>query len=328
MIAHNRPRAAFSPAFPVLAVLPLLLLLSGCGAKQTTAGPARGAPVVAVETFLADFSRQVAGDRMEVRSIVPAGVDPHEYEPTPRDVAMVAGARLIVENGAGLESFMAKLLASVGGNHPVVEASDGLAGRSGREGEVLEGGGIASGPSKEKDPHFWLDPVMAETYVLNIRDAFIRVDPPGAEVYRTNADAYITKLKELDAWIAEHVAQIPPAERKLVTNHESFGYFADRYGFQIIGTVIPSVSADASPTARQLARLVDGLKAAHARALFLETGSSPQLAAQVATEAGIAVVTALYTHSLSDAGGPAPSYLEMMRYDVTTIVAALSGGGK
>jgi ABC-type Zn uptake system ZnuABC Zn-binding protein ZnuA len=264
MIAQNR-RAAVFPLF----IVSLAFALVGCSGQKPAAGSAQGAPVVAVETFLADFSRQIAGDRFTVRSIIPPGVDPHEYEPTPQDVAAIAGARLIVENGAGLESFMAKLLSSVGGDHPVVEASQGLASRTGREGEVLEGGAIATGPSTQADPHFWLDPVLVETYVRNIRDGFIRLDPSGADTYRKNADAYIAKLAELDSWIAAKVARIPAADRKLVTNHESFGYFADRYGFRIVGTVIPSVSADASPTARQQALLIDGLKAAHVRAIFL-----------------------------------------------------------
>jgi ABC-type Zn uptake system ZnuABC Zn-binding protein ZnuA len=282
--------------------------------------------VVAVENFLADFTRQVAGDRVEVRSLIPLGVDPHGYEPTPQDVAAVAGARLIVVNGAGLESFIEKLLANAGGDRPLVEASHGLVSRSAREGEVLEGGVIATGPTSEPDPHFWLDPVMAVRYVQNIRDALSRIDPAGEKIYGANADAYIRQLRDLDAWIAGQVATIPPEKRALVTNHESLGYFADRYGFRIIGTVIPSVSTEASPTARQLARLVDGLKAVGAHAVFLEVGASPQLARQVAQEAGIPVVTELYTHSLTDSSGPAPTYLDMMRYDMKTIVDALAGG--
>jgi manganese/iron transport system substrate-binding protein len=190
---------------------------------------------------------------------------------------------------------------------------------------VLEGGVIATGPSTETDPHFWLDPSMAEKYVQNIRDGFIRIDPAGESIYRANAEGYIAKLRELDRWIAGRVAVIAPSARKLVTNHESLGYFADRYGFRIIGTIIPSVSTEASPTARQLARLVDGLRAAGAKAVFLETGANPQLARQVAQEAGIRVVTELYTHSLTDAAGPAPTYLDMMRHDAATIVTSLGG---
>ena len=298
----------------------------GVGAAQPSAAAGgRGAPVIAVESFLADFARQVAGDRIEVRSLVPAAVEPHGYEPTPQDIAAVTGARMLIVNGAGLESFLVKLLENAGGDRPVVEASAGLKSRSAREGEVLEGGVIATGPSAETDPHFWLDPSMAEIYILNIRNGLIRIDPAGESVYRANAEGYIAKLRELDRWIAGQVAVIAIAERKLVTNHESLGYFADRYGFRIIGTVIPSVSTEASPTARQLARLVDGLRAAGAKAVFLETGANPQLARQVAREAGIHVVTELYTHSLTDTSGPAPTYLAMMRYDVRTIVTSLGG---
>jgi ABC-type Zn uptake system ZnuABC Zn-binding protein ZnuA len=304
------------------AALAALAALAGCG----RAVPGGGAAVIAVETFLADMTRQVAGERVGVQSLIPQGVEPHGYEPTPQDIAAVSGARLLVVNGRGLESFLQKLLASSGGNRIVVEASAGLESRTSREGEVLEGGAIAtSSGAAEPDPHFWLDPLMAVAYVQNIRDGLIRMDPAGEPVYRANAESYAGKLRELDRWIAAEVAAIPAADRKLVTNHESLGYFADRYGFTIVGTVIPSVSTEAAPTARQLARLVDGLKVSGVRAVFLETGANPQLARQVAAEAGIRVVTELYTHSLSDASGPAPSYLEMMRHDAKAIVDALTG---
>jgi ABC-type Zn uptake system ZnuABC Zn-binding protein ZnuA len=327
--------AAARPAGLLLAAFALgaAFGLAACSPRQTpppAAGgaAAKGAPVVAVETFLADLARQVAGTRIEVRSLVPSGVDPHGYEPTPQDVAAVADARMLIVNGAGLESFLGRLLANVRAGKPVVEASAGLPSRTAREGEVIEGGALATGASTEPDPHFWLDPLSAIRYVENIRDGFTGIDPAGEAAYRANADAYTVKLRELDKWISAQVGRIAPADRKLVTNHESLGYFADRYGFRIIGTVIPSVSADAAPTARQLARLVDALKAAGARAIFLETGGNPQLARQVAQEVGITVVTQLYTHSLSPADGPAPTYLEMMRYDVGTIVDALGGAAK
>jgi ABC-type Zn uptake system ZnuABC Zn-binding protein ZnuA len=321
---HRRTRAAQALG----AALAVVLVVSGCS-RPGRAAPAgarvRGAPVIAVETFLADFARQVSGGRLEVRSLIPAGVEPHGYEPTPKDIAAVNEARMLIVNGAGLEGFLAKLLANAGGTRPVVEASAGLSSRTAREGEAREGGGTSATPAADTDPHFWLDPVLAVRYVQNIRDGFITIDPAGEAAYRANADAYIGRLKELDLWIRSRVAAIPPAERLLVTNHESLGYFADRYGFRIIGTVIPSVSTEASPTARQLARLVDGLKASRARAVFIETGANPQLARQVAEEAGIRVVTELYTHSLSEAAGPAPDYLVMMRTDVNAIVGALAG---
>ena len=144
------------------------------------------------------------------------------------------------------------------------------------------------------DPHFWLDPTKAITYVENIRDGLSQADPAGKDVYAANAAAYIAQLQELDTWIAQQVGQSIPAERRqIVTNHESFGYFADRYGFTIIGTVVPSVSTGSAPSAQQLARLVDRIKATGAPAIFLETGANPQLAQQVAAETGVKVVTDL-----------------------------------
>jgi len=331
------PRIRVRAAAAAAILLAAIALLSGC-ARQNAA---RGPDVVAVETFLADMARQVAGDRLSVGSLIPAGVEPHGYEPAPRDVVAVAGARLLIVNGAGLESFLSRLIAGAGGAPRVVEASAGLVSRTAREGETAENPGAAGGVSvggasagavagaaAEPDPHFWLDPTLAVRYVENIRDGLVAVDPGGAGSYSANAAAYIAKLHALDRWIAAQLAAIPPADRKLVTNHESLGYFADRYGLRIVGTIIPSVSAEAAPSARQLARLVDALKAAGVKAVFLETGSSAQLPRQVAREAGAAVVTELYTHALSDPSGPAPSYIAMMEYDTRTIVSALTGGAE
>jgi ABC-type Zn uptake system ZnuABC Zn-binding protein ZnuA len=160
-------------------------------------------------------------------------------------------------------------------------------------------------------------------YVENIRDGLSAADPAGTATYQANAAAYIAQLKELDRWIADRVAEVPEANRLLVTNHESFGYFADRYGFQIIGTVVPSVSSGSSPSAQQLAELIDHIKATGAKAIFLETGANPQLAEQVAQETGSKVVTNLYSHSITEPSGPAPTYIEMMKSNTAAIVTAL-----
>ncbi len=175
----------------------------------------------------------------------------------------------------------------------------------------------------DTDPHFWLDPNNVIRYVENIRDGLILADPQGKEVYTQNASTYMDKLKQLDGWIQVQVALIPPDRRLLVTNHESFGYFADRYGFRIVGTVVPSVGTDASPSAQQIARLEDRVKADAAIAIFLETGANPQLAQQVASDTGVKVVAGLYTHSITAPDGKAPTYIDMMRYNVTAIVNAL-----
>jgi ABC-type Zn uptake system ZnuABC Zn-binding protein ZnuA len=175
----------------------------------------------------------------------------------------------------------------------------------------------------EGDPHFWLDPLNVVKYVENIRDGLIAVDPDGTATYTQNAAAYITQLNELDAWIRQQVASIPEERRLIVTNHESFGYFADRYGFTIIGTVIPSVSTGTAPSAQQMARLVDRINKVGAIAIFLETGSNPKLAEQIAEETGIKVVSELYTHSITDASANAPTYIDMMKYNVQAITEAL-----
>jgi ABC-type Zn uptake system ZnuABC Zn-binding protein ZnuA len=295
------------------------LLLSSCQPTQPAIKPSGGPKVLAVETFLADIAQNVAGSRLKVEALVPVGVDPHAFEPTPQDIARIADSDLIIVNGAGFETWLAKTIQAAGGTHETVEASQGLVSRTAREGEAA----MHADEPDSGDPHFWLDPLSVIKYVENIRDGLIQVDPAGKDIYTQNAAAYITRLKELDGWIKDQVSQVPTENRRMVTNHESFGYFADRYGFQIIGTVIPSVSSSASPSAQQLARLVDAIRASNARAVFLETGSSPQLANQLSSETGIKVVTGLQTHSITAPDGDAPTYIEMMRLNTRLLVAAL-----
>jgi ABC-type Zn uptake system ZnuABC Zn-binding protein ZnuA len=298
----------------------VVLLLSACGPASATPPASSALKVLAAETFLADIAQNVAGDRLKVEALMPSGIDPHSYEPTPGDVTKVAQSRVLIVNGAGFEGFLNKLLENAGGEHQVIEASAGLTSRVVRAGEVTE---MSDADLGQGDPHFWLDPNYVVKYVENIRDGLSRADPAGAATYTKNADAYIAQLKELDRWITAQVKQVPPSHRLLVTNHESFGYFADRYSFKIIGTIVPSMSTGASPSAQQLARLVDRIKATGAPAIFLETGTNPQLAKQIAQETGVKVVTELYTHSTTEASGPAPTYIEMMRYNTRTIVDAL-----
>jgi ABC-type Zn uptake system ZnuABC Zn-binding protein ZnuA len=280
--------------------------------------------VLAVESFLADIAQNVAGERLQVEALLPLGLDPHAFEPTPQDLARVAQSQVLIINGAGLEEWLARLLENVGGQRLVIEAAAGLPFRqSGGQkicGTPVDG---EQGHGHEGDPHFWLDPHLVIRYVENIRQGLSQADPAGKDIYARNAEAYIARLKELDAWIVEQVSQIPPERRLLVTNHESLGYFADRYGFRLVGTILPSFSTAASPSAAQLAQLVDCIQSTAAPAIFLETGSNPQLAQQVARESGVKVVTELYTHSITSATGPAPTYIDMMRYNVRTIVEAL-----
>ncbi len=284
------------------------LALTGCGPSPVT----RTGPVVlASTTFLADMAQNVAGDRLEVRSLLPAGADPHAYQASPSDVAKIASSTLLIVNGLEYEHFIESLLENAGGERRVLTASEGLTPR--RMEEADHGAG---------DPHLWLDPARAVTYVENIRDGLIEADPGGAEAYRANAEAYIAELTDLDAWIADQVAQIPAERRLLVTNHEALGYFAERYGFTVAGTVIPSLSSEAATSAQGLAQVIERIKATGAPAIFLGEVENPDLASQIAAETGVKVVSGLYLESLTD-GPPAATYIEMMKYNVTLIVEAL-----
>jgi ABC-type Zn uptake system ZnuABC Zn-binding protein ZnuA len=310
----------------LLVLLVLGALVAACqpaGQAAQAGGEKAALKVIAAETFLADIAQNVAGDRVKIDSLMPIGVDPHGFEPTPTDVAKVADSNLLIVNGAGFEEFMAELLENAGGQRTVIEAAAGLTQRMPKEGEHVEEREDEHEHEHEGDPHFWLDPSNVIKYVENIRDGLSAADPEGAATYKANAENYIAQLKDLDRWIVDRVKEAPEAQRLLVTNHESFGYFADRYGFHIIGTVVPSVSSGSSPSAQQLAELIDHIKATGAKAIFLETGANPQLAEQVAQETGSKVVTNLYSHSITEPSGPAPTYLEMMKANTNAIVDAL-----
>jgi len=307
----------------LICTLCFALLLAACQSAAPANTPAaNGLPrVLAVESFLADIAQNVAGDRLQVETLMPLGLDPHAYEPTPQDVGRVADADVLIVNGAGFEGWLDEVLANAGGERLVIEASAGLASRTPGADEAAAHAGETD--NHAVDPHFWLDPTKAVHYVENIRDGLSSADPDGQAAYAANAAAYITKLKELDAVIQEEIAQIPAERRLLVTNHESLGYYADRYGLRIVGAVSPSSSSSASPSAQQLAQLTDLIRSSGAPAIFLETGANTQLADQLHAETGIIVAPPLYTHSITAAGGDAPTYLDMMRYNTQVIVQAL-----
>ncbi len=289
------------------------LVLSSCSPAPQTQPAHASLKILAIESFLADIAQHVSGDRAAIDTLIPAGSEPHAYQPTPQDVARIAESDVLIINGAHLEEWLDKTLENAGGQRLVIEASAGLTSRQPSPNEIID-------PDHIGDPHFWLDPNHGIHYVENIRDGLSQADPAGAAVYARNAETYISQLKELDGWIQAQVSQIPEKNRQLVTNHESFGYFADRYGFTILGTIIPSTSSAASPSARQMAALIDHIRASGARAIFLETNSSPELAEQIAQETGVQVVSGLYTHATSQS---APGYIEMLKHNVTLIVQAL-----
>ena len=281
------------------------LVVTGC--SPASSSPTTDSAVLATTTFLADIAQNVAGDRVTVESLLPVGADPHSYQPTPRDVARLADSKLLIINGADYEHFLETLLGNAGGERTVIEGSTGVNPR-------IDANGT--------DPHMWLDPNNVILYVENIRKGLTQYDPAGASLYQANADAYTARLKDLDAWITGQVSQIPQEKRLLVTNHEALGYFAERYGFTVVGTVIESFSSVASPSAGQMADLINQIKSSGAPAIFLDTSDNEMLAQQIADETGVRVVTDLHLESLTD-GDPAGTYIDMMKYNVTQIVDAL-----
>ncbi len=283
-----------------------VLLLAVTSACATQPAQRRGLHVLASETWLADIAQNVAGQRVHVDSLLAPGVDPHEFQPAPQDAIKIAQANVLIVNGLGYETWLEKSLQDGGGQQLVVTATQGLA------------------PSgNPPDPHMWMGPPNVMKYVENIRDGLTQADPAGKDVYAANADAYIAKLKELDAAIKSQVAQIPPERRVLVTNHDALGYFAAAYGFQIIGAVIPSVTNEASPSPQQMAALIDTIKRTKAPAIFLDASENQNLAQQIASSTGAKVVPILYVETLSAPEGPAGTYIAMMLHDSGVIMQAL-----
>lgn len=293
--------------------LVFLLILSACAQPTSTPNPTKP-DVLTSATFLADIVRNIVGDRLVVESLLPIGADPHSYQPTPQDIVKINESKLLVINGLEYEHFLEALLENAGGERSIITASEGLEPLTMEDGE--NAGQIVS------DPHMWLDPSRVVKYVENIRAGLTEFDPDGAETYQANADKYTEDLINLDEWIKEQVAQIPLEHRLLVTNHEALGYFSERYGFTVIGTVLPSVSSDASASAGQLAALVDQIKASGTTAIFLDASENPNLAQQIADETEIIVITDLHLESLTESG-PATTYLDMMQHNVIQLVAAL-----
>ncbi len=288
-------------------LLAAALVAGACG-PRTGSGVPGALPVVATFSVIGDLVRNVGGDHVALTTLVGPGTDTHTFNPSPADGAALAKAQVVFENGLGFESWLNDLYASSGSQAARVAVTDGV--------PIINADG-------QPDPHVWHSVPNAEVMVANIRDALSKADPGNAEAYRANAEAYTAQLQSLDAWIVEQVNSVPAERRKLVTNHDTLGYFAQRYGFQVLGTLLPGSTEGASPSAQQLAGLVEAVKASGVPAVFAENVASNNLIDQVATEAGVKVVASLYTDALGPPGSGADTYLGMLRANVTTIVAAL-----
>jgi ABC-type Zn uptake system ZnuABC Zn-binding protein ZnuA len=287
--------------------------------SQVTLGEGERLKVVATTNIVADVVKNVGDDLIDLTVLMPVGTDPHTFEPTPQDVAAVADAHVVFASGAGLEIFLEDLLESAGQGVTLVPASYGI---DLLQLEGLHGQEHAEGHEGEFDPHTWFDPNNVMVWTHNIEHTLSTLDQDNANLYEKNAEAYRGKLEELDRWIRDQLAKVPEANRKLVTDHTSFSYFAHQYGFQQIGAVFPGYNTLAEPSAQDIAALEDAIGEFDIQAVFVGLTINPDLAGRVADDTGIQLVF-LYTGSLSEPGGPADDYLSFMRYNVSAIVEAL-----
>lgn len=291
----------------ILVVAGALAFTAGCGSSASENGNGGKVQVAASISVLEDMTEEVGGDRVEVSTIVPVGASVETFQPSPSDARKISEADLVVQNGTGLESWLQDLLESAGGgDKPVAELSEGL--------EPIEESANAEG-----NPHFWLDVENAEDYVRGIREALIEVDPEGEELYRRNAEEYLAELGELDAYIEDKAMEIPEENRKLVTAHDAFPYFAEAYGFELAGVVIQN--PDAQPGSREVAEIVETVEQEDVPAIFTEPQFNSGLADTIANEADVEVAE-LYSDTLAgdESGG---SYEAMMRTNIDRIVEAL-----
>lgn len=310
----------------------VLSFLAACNPVATTTSDLP--QVVASTTIIGDVVRQVGGDLIDLHVLLPVDADPHSFSPAPKDVAVIESADLVFLNGFHLEESLADL-AEANATGTIVYVSDGITPImiGDHEAEAEHDHDADTGHEEDMeheddhdhsgdDPHVWLDPQNVKAWVENIAGALSELDPDHAADYRVNAGVYLSELTDLQTWAQEQIAQIPVEQRVLVTDHESLGYFAKAYGFQVIGVIVPGGSTMAEPSAQEMAALEAEIEQSGPPAIFVGTTVNTQLAERIATDTGVTMVP-LYTGSLSDADGPAATYLDMMRYNVSAIVEAL-----
>ncbi len=272
-------------------------------------------PVVATFTILADFARQVGGDRVDVVSIVGPNGDVHVYDPSPADSRKIAAARLVIENGMFLEGWISRLARASGTTAQIVIASAGVTPRT-------DTGNTELAVRKGIDPHAWQSVPNAKVYVANIRDGLIAVDPAGEAGYRSRANAYLAKLDALDAQVRAAVARIPAANRRIVTTHDAFGYFGLTYGLAFVAPA--GVATEAEVSARDVAKIIGQIRRDKFPAVFLENVSDRRLMDQIARETGAKIGGILYSDALSPPDGPAGTYIDMVSHNIRELTKALA----
>jgi zinc/manganese transport system substrate-binding protein len=296
----------------LLVVVLAATALSGCG--NGGGGSGSGVTVVATTTQVADFVRNVGGRRVDVHQILKPNADPHEYEPRPSDVKSVADAQLVVRSGGDVDDWLQEVIDNAGVDAPVLTLSEHVRTRKDDAGDV--------------DPHWWQDPGNAELAVKAIQGALASADPGGAAAYRRNAARYLDRLERLDRQTAACIDRIPPRLRKLVTTHDALGYYAARYGLEVIGAVIPSLSTQAQPSAGDIQRLVDQIKRTGVKAIYPESSINPKLEQAIARESGATTGAPLWADTLGPEGSSGATYIDSIAANTAAIVDGLSGGSE
>jgi len=269
--------------------------------------------VVATFSILGDLVKNVGGDRVEVSTLVGPNGDVHVYLPTPGDARKLAAAKVVFVNGLGLEGWVTRLISASSTKASIVIASEGIKPRKMKD--EHDTGDVP-------DAHAWQSVANAKIYVANIRDGLIALDPAGKASYDANATAYLGKLDELEKQVAVTIAKIPVDRRKIITTHDAFGYFSDAYGMTFIAP--EGVSTDAEPSAKDLAKIITQIKMQKIPAVFMENITDPRLMEEIARETGATTGGTLYSDALSDPSGPAGTYIDMMRHNVSEFTKALT----
>ena len=267
--------------------------------------------VVATFSLLADFVKNVGGERVDVRALVGPNGDAHVYQPTPADAKTLVDAKVVVVNGLGFEGWMERLIKASGTKAAMVTATKGVKPRKAKDGH---GHGDA-------DPHAWQSVANAKLYVANIRDGLSAADPAGKSAYEANATAYLAKLDALDAEVKAEIAKIPADRRKIITTHDAFGYFAAAYGVTFIAP--QGVSTESEVSAKDVAKIITQIKKQKIPAVFLENVTDDRMLKRIGAESGARIGGTLYSDALTDGQGPAPTYLDMMRHNVKQLAEAL-----
>ncbi len=283
-------------------------------------------PVVASFSILGDFVKEVGGDRIALTTLVGANGDAHVYSPTPADAKAMAGARLVVVNGLKFEGWITRLIKSSGTKATIATATTGITPLQNEADDHDHGKKDKHGHNHagQDDPHAWQSVANAKIYVANIRDALVKADPAGQASYEANATRYLAQLDAVEAEVKAAIARIPADRRKAITSHDAFGYFVKAYGIEFIAP--QGVSTEAEASAKDVGRIIRQIKAEKIPAVFLENVTNPRLVERIAKESGARIGGQIFSDALSDAGGPAGTYIAMMKHNISQIEKALAAG--